>query len=184
MDDLSFYTSNVPMVMVMPSFIVMCIVLLLACMLGGRRWGYRNIVVGCLLLEYVFLVLCSTVFLRASDGVARLELVPFWKFEGIFHHDRWMDLWEILLNIAFFIPVGLLAAVLFCRHGRWWVPVALGCLLSVCIELTQLLARCGYCEVDDVMNNTLGAALGAGLVWLIDRWSADRVNKRDISSGK
>jgi glycopeptide antibiotics resistance protein len=38
--------------------------------------------------------------------------------------------------------------------------VMIGCGLSVCIELTQLVTARGLCEFDDVFNNTLGAWLG------------------------
>ena len=33
-------------------------------------------------------------------------------------------------------------------------------ILSCCIEITQYFACLGYCEVDDVLNNTIGAGLG------------------------
>ena len=33
-------------------------------------------------------------------------------------------------------------------------------LLSMTIEVTQLIFRCGLCELDDMIDNTLGAIVG------------------------
>ncbi len=38
------------------------------------------------------------------------------------------------------------------------------CLLSGFIEGIQLVFSCGLCELDDVMNNTIGAGIGY-IVW-------------------
>ena len=39
--------------------------------------------------------------------------------------------------------------------------IAIGLLLSAEIELTQFVFRLGVCELDDVLNNTIGAAIGS-----------------------
>ncbi len=59
---------------------------------------------------------------------------------------------DILKNIVFFVPLG------FIIGGRKGVVV--GFLLSCGIETAQYFIRLGYCEVDDVLNNTIGTAIG------------------------
>lgn len=61
--------------------------------------------------------------------------------------------WDIALNILLFIPLGFLL-------GRKQA-IAIGLLLSAGIELTQFVFRLGVCELDDVLNNTIGAAIGS-----------------------
>lgn len=66
-----------------------------------------------------------------------------------------MGYWgDIALNILLFIPLGLLLG------DKGWKAVFLGFLLSAFIEFIQYIAVLGYCEADDVLNNTIGALLG------------------------
>lgn len=82
---------------------------------------------------------------------------------GLLHGDvkvtNWTSLEGIILNILLFIPFGYLLPSLFPRL-RWWQVVLLGLAFSLCIELLQLITKLGYADVDDLINNTLGAAIG------------------------
>lgn len=53
------------------------------------------------------------------------------------------------------------------------------CLLSGVIEMLQLFLKLGFAEFDDVFDNTLGAALGAGLVLMLRRLMRRFTNKRE-----
>ncbi|MEX3505573.1 VanZ family protein [Corynebacterium sp. LK2510] len=66
-------------------------------------------------------------------------------------------------NIAFFVPVGVLAYVVFGRAGR---AIAFGALLSLAMELGQYIFALGLTDIDDLIMNTLGAALGVGVAKL------------------
>jgi len=63
-------------------------------------------------------------------------------------------------NILLFLPFGALlpAAVPFLR--RWWYCVYAAFATSMMLETVQLLTERGYCQLDDVVTNTLGAAIG------------------------
>ncbi len=65
----------------------------------------------------------------------------------------------VLLNVLLFVPVGALLAALL--RGRWWAAVLVAGSCSAAIEVVQSrwLERIG--SVDDLVANTLGAALGA-----------------------
>lgn len=68
-----------------------------------------------------------------------------------------MGYWNnIVLNILLFVPLGMII-----RERR---TVIIGIMLSLCIELIQYIFTLGYCEVDDVLNNSIGAVLGSGFV--------------------
>ena len=66
------------------------------------------------------------------------------------------------LNILLFVPFGYLLPLLWKRADRWWKVVLCGFLLSLLIELTQLVTHLGMFDLDDLMNNSLGAFLGWG----------------------
>ena len=68
-------------------------------------------------------------------------------------------MWNIILNILLFLPFGYLLQTMFPRL-RWWQVILLGLAFSLCIELLQLITKLGYADVDDLINNTLGAAIG------------------------
>lgn len=63
--------------------------------------------------------------------------------------------WDIALNILLFMPLGVLLG------DKGWKAILFGFLLSVFIECAQYVAVLGYCEADDVLNNTIGAAIGS-----------------------
>lgn len=62
---------------------------------------------------------------------------------------------DIIKNIALFIPFGFII-------GRW-KGAAIGFFFSCGVETTQYFTRLGFCELDDVLNNTIGALIGGYL---------------------
>jgi glycopeptide antibiotics resistance protein len=85
---------------------------------------------------------------------------------------------DVLGNIAVFVPLGAALAVATLPrrleqqqktrlNSRWWLTViAAGSLLSLSIELAQLTIPTRATDVDDVILNTLGTAIGALLIAL------------------
>ena len=65
-------------------------------------------------------------------------------------------------NILVFIPFG---ALLPEKRWKWLLLTAV--LLSAVIEAVQYALNLGWCEIDDVICNVLGAAIGFGLWKLI-----------------
>ena len=82
---------------------------------------------------------------------------------------------QLLLNVVLFLPLGFLLRYRF-RRGPV-VAVLVGLAVSVLIETTQGTAvfgayACPYrvADVDDLLTNTAGAALGWLLAWAVARW--------------
>lgn len=112
----------------------------------------------CLALFYI------TIFIRRDVVNTEIQMEIFhWIVEdsGAVRH--------FLQNIALFIPLGLLTALLPGRKPACAAGVSLGLLFSVCIETIQLVFSMGTCDIDDIISNTLGALLGAGAVFIWDR---------------
>ena len=98
-----------------------------------------------LIALYILIILWITLFSR-EPMTTRIFRGLFWEIE--------MRYWNnIIQNILLFIPLGFLIGG---KRG-----IVAWALLSIGIELTQYIYRLGYCELDDVLNNTIGAAIGS-----------------------
>lgn len=107
------------------------------------------------------LFLYLAVFSRSPHD-AGTELVPFWSYRASVSKYYALDVFmQILENIAIFIPIGFLLPFAFGKRERGVLPFAF--LLSLFAEGFQYAFSLGVCETDDIINNTLGAAVGFGL---------------------
>ena len=123
----------------------------------GRNVGLR-ITTRLFLLFYVLVLYCSTVFFRTQSTI-RLYLFNFlWHYQAI-GQGKVLFFPEIIMNIAVFIPIGF-AIGLALRKAGGWQTVLVGMVVSLSIELFQWFFRKGFADVDDVIHNTLGCAIG------------------------
>ncbi|MGN0374466.1 MAG: VanZ family protein [Butyrivibrio sp.] len=75
----------------------------------------------------------------------------------------WMN---IAGNVAAFIPFGLFIIPVSGRNIRFLGAVVMTFNVSLCVEIIQLVTRVGSFDVDDLMLNTLGGVMGAGIYML------------------
>ena len=86
---------------------------------------------------------------------------------------------EFAANIVMFVPAGLLVAMLL-RPRRWYLALLVVPMLSIGIELTQsVFLSSRFATVNDVIANSLGAAIGVLAVLAVRatasaRYSSDR----------
>lgn len=135
----------------------------------GISNGYR-ILAGWMLIEYLFLLLCSTLYFRPVNEVRTHHFKPFWSYEQCFKDGSFHLVPEIGLNILVFMPIGLLLGMSI-KHFTWWKVLLTGASISVSIEVMQLIFRKGLSEFDGVFNNTLGCMAGYGLCCLMEMTS-------------
>lgn len=148
---------------------------------GRLGYGHALIVAGAViyamaLWTYTILPLPDAASMDCSSGGVAPRFVPFGSFEKVdWAANGWRDsmLLQIIFNVVFFIPFGMLGRHLASRVKPVWIIVA-GAGMSLLIELTQLtgvwgLYPCAYrlFDVDDLLANTLGAAIGVGLAPLL-----------------
>lgn len=122
----------------------------------GFRWSSVL-----LLIEYVFLVFCSTVIFRPTGETRQYDFHPFWSYYSP------ELLVENIMNVIVFIPIGLLLGCAF-KQTTWWKALLIGCSISITIEALQFWFMKGFSEVDDVMHNTVGCLIGFGFYSLIE----------------
>ena len=128
---------------------------------------------------YYYLVLMSTVFTRPEHPGMRYKLEPFWSYKLAYAGNTELAK-EIVLNIIMFIPMGFLITYVvdslkMTYNKRVFRQVVLrlsllvGIVCSAMIEILQLLLHRGLFEWDDIIDNTMGFLIGAGIYILICR---------------
>lgn len=136
----------------------------------GRNEGLR-ISARLFLLFYTVVLFGSTVFFRTTRGAPRNWNHPLWHYEFL-GQGKVLLFHEVVMNVVVFTPIGLALGLAF-RRLKGWQAVLAGLAISVGIELLQWFFRKGFADVDDVIHNVLGCALGC-LGWGIVK-SARRV---------
>ena len=159
---------------------------------GTLGFGHAVIAVAAIvfavaLWSFTILPLPDPATLSCSPGV-RAQLVPFASLgdlELAANGLRDPALRQLVLNVVLFVPLGMLV-----RHLapalRPRTVVACGFGTSLLIELTQLTGvwgvyPCAYrlFDVDDLITNTIGAAIGVVLAPLLARVPGQRVLPSD-----
>ena len=143
---------------------VFCLSLVLLLGFCGIKRGLRY-TSGLLMVEYVFLIFCSTVIFRIVGETRQYDFQPLWSYQAI-QEGREDLLAENIMNVVVFIPVGLLLSIAF-KQVTWWKALLIGCGISVTIESLQFLLMRGFSELDDVMHNTLGCLIGFGFMIIL-----------------
>lgn len=129
------------------------------------------------LFIYIFIVLWLTV-LHRSLLISNAQLDPLWSYKEWFAGDA--DLGnEILANMALFVPFGFMLSTVFPKQ-RFIIPTAI--VFSLTIETLQLVLMRGLFEWDDVISNTIGAAVGVLLFQTVNKLVAEKHRSTIISS--
>ena len=75
---------------------------------------------------------------------------------------------DLFLNIVLFIPLGFLLPYVWPKLN-FWKTIFISIFLSSCIEGIQYVAQLGCCDIDDIINNTLGACIGYSCFWIYSK---------------
>lgn len=113
-----------------------------------------------LFVIYLWMLVMIVFFCREPGSRVGTDL----RFMGTWGTTMQDHAW-VIENIFLFLPFGFLFPVwLPEKKTAWTIPV--GFLCSVAIEYCQLRTGRGFCQLDDVIMNTLGAVIGF-LCWKI-----------------
>lgn len=125
-------------------------------------WILFVIYIG-LLVYFLFL---SEEYGRTSfdQRIYRYNLTPFQEIKRFWIYRHRVGFWVAFLNLAGnvigFLPFGFFLSILSRRLRNGAVVTALGFGLSLLVESIQLVFKVGCFDVDDLILNTLGAAIG------------------------
>lgn len=112
--------------------------------------------------------------MEAGSGAARFNLIPFTEIRRFWVYRKQLGMGAFMLNVVgnilVFVPCGFLLPAISKRCRRAQGCVIVGFLISFFIECTQLVFRVGSFDVDDMLLNTLGAALGFSAYKMIQHY--------------
>ena len=151
-----------------------------------REKGQKNAKDGrlCLAVSAVFLVYLWGVFHFTGAGTI-WEPVQYGMSGGVFRQEkinlipfsRGIDPVGYGLNIVLFLPFGFLLPLLWKETDSLCKTAAGGAMLSLLIEMSQLLNNRST-DVDDLILNTAGAVLGYGAFRILDLISGGKIRGR------
>ncbi|OKL46465.1 hypothetical protein BSR28_08060 [Boudabousia liubingyangii] len=151
---------------------------------GRLLWTVATFVYVSALIAYTLFPLPDTSGGYCEGRGHTLILDPTVYFIDMWHHLRGLpllqiitsfDVMQMVLNVLLFVPLGMICSDFLI--WKFWPSVGFGFLVSSLVELTQYtgnfgLTSCQYrvADVNDLITNTLGTALGYLIALLIPRF--------------
>ena len=132
--------------------------------LSRRRFPCRP---GTHVLRYAFLAylicLCLLTLRPDPHAAAEHNLLPFFSLVYAVRSGSATARLLILLNILLFVPMGVLVPCVLKKIDRLWKAALLCAAAALLIEFIQLLLPGRTFDIDDILFNALGGALGYAL---------------------
>lgn len=122
--------------------------------------GYVGVIVALTCLKAFYQI--GLLWRPENQRVRELRLIPLERFFS--GNSVIAPLFDVLGNLAFFLPLGALVLILGYSVRR---ATLAGFLLSLGVEIAQYTFAVGRTDINDLIFNTLGALVGA--------WCADAV---------
>lgn len=121
-----------------------------------------------LLVIYTGALLWTALFSRMDNGsVRRLNLSPFYSYIFTTKFYNSFDVFkQIIDNVLVFVPLGMLLPITGKRQytaKNYSYVIISGMAVSLIIEVLQYAFSIGMSELDDVISNTIGCAIGCGI---------------------
>ena len=118
----------------------------------------------CVLVYFLFF---SEMMGRSVGNDYQLNLVLFREIRRFYTKRQvlgdsvvWMN---IAGNIAAFVPFGIFVMPVSNRRINFLETVIITFNVSLCVEIIQLVTKVGSFDVDDLLLNTIGGLMGAGI---------------------
>ena len=126
-----------------------------------RKFPFAKVLLYLALAGYIAAVLAVTVLRSEGLSGTNLHLFRAWREAwNSFSFKNWAN---VLLNIAMFIPLGVLLPWMSKPFRKWYASFLCALGISLAIEVFQSITGRGLFDVDDLFANTLGALFGYGL---------------------
>ena len=137
----------------------------------------RRLLLYAVFMIYIVVVVGATMLRYSGYSISWGNKIIYPLFYS--YREAWKDFsareWRnIILNIMMFVPFGFLLPFVSNKFQVFWKTYLAGFLFTTIIEVTQLLLHLGIFELDDFMNNTIGAMIGYGFyrlfVFVVQKW--------------
>ena len=114
----------------------------------------------------VYFLFFSEEYGRAAEAqrVYRYNLIPFVEIRRFWIYREQLGTFAVFSNIfgnvIGFLPFGFILPVIFRRMNSGFLICVSGFILSLTVEVIQLVTKVGCFDVDDMILNTLGGNFG------------------------
>lgn len=126
------------------------------------------------LVLFYFLFFSEEMGRTYSERVYHYNLVPFHEIKRFLQYYEVLGMPAVMLNlagnVAAFVPFGFFLPVFSERCRKIFNTVFYSFELSLLVELIQLVTKVGSFDVDDIILNTIGGAIGYGIYKIVRRW--------------
>lgn len=133
----------------------------------------ESIILLALFVIYLIVLFKITIFRDSNSGIQSVNLIPFITiseyFQSMINGNRMIGISNILGNLILFFPLGYISALLFPKMRKLTRILILAFGVSLAIEVFQYIFSRGSTDIDDVILNILGGAVGYGVYVLISR---------------
>ncbi|MDT2747335.1 VanZ family protein [Vagococcus fluvialis] len=128
-------------------------------------------IIGYLLMFYLLIMLKEVIGFPSISNWQRvlnvqgnifdpnISLIPF--VNDILHSDY--------LNVVMFIPLGFFLPLMWRKYHNGFETIKFGFYLSLFIELSQLFTRFRATDINDLITNTIGAAVGWSIYFVFSK---------------
>lgn len=155
--------------MVLPPLLVVYVLALLVQVARGPRYSVLQYAVVTVFVIYLLVVIHSVVlpiYITTVDFERALTRFPRWNFNLVPFARLYVR--DFVLNVALFVPLGLLLPLLLVRFDSLRRMAFFGFRVAVIIEGLQLLLTMFFgsgrsVDINDMIANTLGVVVGYAL---------------------
>lgn len=120
------------------------------------------------LSAYVVLMLYFTVLGRYSQSYYRYDGAVFSSFLSLVESFNMSGFTQLLINLLMMIPVSFLLMLIFKGEFRALWAMDFTIILTLTIEALQFFTRVGTFQLDDILNNTIGAVVGIIIFYIVN----------------
>ena len=117
-----------------------------------------------LILLCYFLFFAEITGRTYSGRTYNYNLIPFHEIGRFLKYRETLGFTAVFLNLAgnvlAFVPFGMMLPLLSHRCRSFWYVTLLGFEFSLLVEVIQLVSKVGSFDVDDLLLNTIGGAIG------------------------
>ncbi len=162
------FAKGIPVITMEISFLITLCTIVIIFAISNNIITVRKWVMISILVEYLFLVVCSTVVFRDENVDTQYNFLPFWTYAPMLEGDT-VFIKESLMNLLLGFPIGVLVSVII-NKKQWWKVLLFGLFISFSIEVLQFVYKRGYSEFDDMFHNTVGCLMGYGAYCVVARY--------------
>lgn len=139
--------------------------------------------------KWLFFLYCVLMLWLLFGRSGAIEGVSYWEqvamslnltpLHTVFKYIRLLDSANAALvrtavinlygNVIMFIPLGFLLPNVFPKLRKLWKTLTATAVIIILVELAQLFSLVGSCDVDDLILNVLGSAMGYGIDRLLKK---------------